>query len=487
MARLALGAALSSIILLGLRLDLSRVVSLGDSEALYLAFGLHPQATYLHHPGLIGWIAQLLGAGATPRAVHTLTAVGATLLPWAGVLAARACGSTFNAALRTYFALAFIPELSVGSFAFAPNLPFCFSWLAALGCAGLALRLPAGHIGTLLAWSSAGAAVAASCLSMTSGWLLFVSVLVACLVRPDRTRLLTLGPWTALGLFAILLSPVVASWFAFGINVRFDWTPVWGESLLTLARPIASITPPFLVAAVLVARTLSRRGGLGPVDRLLASSLLVPLIPQVLLALFAGDSLGDLGWLAPAYLTLALQAARIAPLPRHLSRSCVGLGAALVVASWAWLRTDMPLLVGQALGGYEPLHDASNDFYAWGPGRVLLEDAVEASQQRTGQLPVVVGPHWALCAQAEVALHGRVPVACDSAELDDYDRWAGAAAWSRASTLVFVTDSRFHADPPETFYGWTLVSVHEAPLERFGQEVRHISVSEFDREATAGR
>ena len=35
--------------------------------------------------------------------------------------------------------------------------------------------------------------------------------------------------------------------------------------------------------------------------------------------------------------------------------------------------------------------------------------------------------------------------------------------------------------------GWTLVSVHETPLERFGQEVRHISVSEFDREATAAR
>jgi len=262
---------------------------------------------------------------------------------------------------------------------------------------------------------------------------------------------------------------------------------VWGESLLTLARPIASITPPFLVAGVLVARTLSKRGERGPVDRLLVASLLVPLLPQALMALFAGAALGDLGWLTPAYLTLALQAARIQPLARHLTRSCVGLGAALVVASWAWLRTDLPLLVGQTLGGYEPLHDASNDFYAWGPARVLVEDAVEASQQRTGQLPVVVGPHWAVCAQAEIALHGRVPVACDSAELDDYDRWASSPAWSGASTLVFVTDSRFHTDPPETFYGWTLISVYEAPLERFGQEVRHISVSEFDREATAVR
>ncbi|HKO93723.1 MAG TPA: hypothetical protein VJU61_21365, partial [Polyangiaceae bacterium] len=101
---------------------------------------------------------------------------------------------------------------------------------------------------------------------------------------------------------------------------------------------------------------------------------------------------------------------------------------------------------------------------------------------------LVVGPHWAVCAQAEVALAGQTHVGCDTSQLDDYDRWSNPASWPDAETIVFVTDSRFSDVPPETLYGRQALATHETAIERFGRSVRRITVVEFDRaEANAQR
>jgi hypothetical protein len=178
------------------------------------------------------------------------------------------------------------------------------------------------------------------------------------------------------------------------------------------------------------------------------------------------------------------------PLRRSLGWTCLATGYGVAFLGWFWLRTSLPVTVGQWLGGYDPALDPSNDFYAWGPGKQLLEEAVQSARERTGQMPIVVGPRWNVCAQAEVALAGHVHVGCDSAEHDDYDLWSDPAIWSSAQTLLFVTDSRFHRSPPEFFHGRAAVAVHRTVVERFGQTVRSVSVSEFDREedtARAGR
>src|SRR5690606_12974829 len=94
--RRSLGLALAlSLGLLALRLDLARTLGFGDAEALYVAYSLHPQPAYLDHPGLVGWIAGLWGGAGppSPRRVHVLTAVLATLFPWLGVLTARILGA----------------------------------------------------------------------------------------------------------------------------------------------------------------------------------------------------------------------------------------------------------------------------------------------------------------------------------------------------------------------------------------------------------
>jgi hypothetical protein len=170
-----------------------------------------------------------------------------------------------------------------------------------------------------------------------------------------------------------------------------------------------------------------------------------------------------------------------------LAQSCVGLGATLALLGWCWLRTDLPFLCGQLLGVDQPTWDTTNDLYAWGPGRPLLQAVVNGARERTGHEPLVVGPHWAVCAQAEVALQGRVAVGCDSAELDDYDRWLPANRWSEAETIVLVTDSRFAETAPDTLYGRPQVAVHEAEVKRFGRVVRHIIIAEFDRDEANAR
>jgi hypothetical protein len=92
-----------------------------------------------------------------------------------------------------------------------------------------------------------------------------------------------------------------------------------------------------------------------------------------------------------------------------------------------------------------------------------------------------------VCAQADVTLAGSVHVGCDSIELDDYDDWSHPSTWSSANTILFVTDTRFHGKPPETFEGRPAVGVHQTSVERFGMSVREISVTEFDREEATAR
>lgn len=471
-------AVFTSLCLLGLRLDLARVLGLGDAEALFLAYGLHPQPVYLDHPGLIGWLARVLGPAAAPLVVHVWTALAATALPWVGALTARACGANAGASLRTFFALALLPELSLGSSAFTPEVPFAFFWLAALGCAGWALRAAPASFVTLLATLGAGLAAALCCLSKSAGWLLVLCLGCVWLSKGQAERRRTLAPWAAVLVVAILVSPLLSWWREHGLTL--SWAPLSASQALALVlRPLVGATPPFLIAGALVAADLLAGPRHSPVDRLLRMFLMLPLLPLLVLALGFG---GDPQWLTPAYLTLAVELSRCESLPRRLLQSCAALGVALALAGWSWLRTDVAFASAQLLGVEAPAWDSSSDLFAWGPARPLLVSVVQGARERTGRPPLVVGPHWAVCAQAEVALAGRIAVGCDSAQLDDYDYWAPVPSWPDAETIILVTDSRFASAVPDTLYGRPLVAVHDAEVKRSGRVVRHVLIAEFDRD-----
>jgi hypothetical protein len=478
-------AIVTSVLLCTLRLDLTRSVGFGDSEALFVAYRFHPQPAYMDYPGLIGWIARQLAPD--PGVVHHVTTVAATALPWAGVLAAWASGVPRGDALRVYFPLALLPALSIGSFAFTPDLPLAYAWLIALACSAFVLRQPIGSFGVLLVSIAGGVAAALACLAKASGWMLALCLLCTSLGRAERARFRSIAPWAAGGMFAILSSPLLTYWWRRGLNVHIDPDLSLQHATLMIARPLLSLTPPFAVAAALIARDLLSTERREPLDRALRYHLLLPLLPLALLSVCTG---AESDWLTPAYLALSLHVARLPPLRRSLGWTCVGTGYGVAFLGWCWLRTTLPLTTGQWLGGYDPAVDTSNDFFAWGPGKELLEEAVRSARDRTGQTPIVVGPSWNVCAQAEVALAGQVHVGCDSLERDDYDLWSDAALWTSAQTVLFITDSRYHRSPPESFYGRSAVAVHRAVVERFGQTVRALSVSEFERDedtASVGR
>jgi dolichyl-phosphate-mannose-protein mannosyltransferase len=482
-------ALLTSLLLLGLRLDLARVVGFGDAEALYVVYSLHPQPGYLDHPGLVGWIAGLLGSRGppSPLRVHVFTAILATLVPWLGVLTARVLGSERGRLLHVYFALALLPELAIGLFALTPDLPLAIAWLGTLAAAAYALTRPAGDLRVLLAYLAVGAGAAVACLAKASGALLALGVF-ACALRPSELRRWrTLGPWAALLVFGIVGEPLLSWEVEQGFPMlrhRLITTPgEAGPSLLTLARLLTGqllyVTPPFLVGAWLVARDLFRKEHGGARERLLQLTALSAFVPLVLLCLYS--PVAEPHWLGPAYLGLALYVGRSHAVQRWLRLCCCIVGLAMVTLGWAWVRTDLPVRVGDLLGGYEPRYDPSNDLYAWKSGGALLEDAVQQARKRTGRTPTVVGPHWVVCAQAELALRGEVPVGCDSPIDDDYDRWLPRQRWAGAATILFVSDSRFDAGTPFTLSEHELVSRHEVEVRRGGRLVRTISVLELDR------
>jgi hypothetical protein len=475
-------AIVTTLFLAVLRLDIARHVGFGDGEALFVAQGFHPQPAYVNYPGLIGWIARWIAPD--PETIHLVTTIAATALPWAGVLTARASGATRAASLRTYFPLALLPALSIGTFAFTPDLPLAYSWLLSLACSGYVLRQPMTSFGALLGSVGAGVGAALASLSKASGWLLAACLLWTYLGRTERARFRNIAPWAACGMFAILTAPLLTFWWRRGIGIALHPELSLEHAALMLARPLLSMTPPFLVCAALVAYDLLRSRREPVIDRALRHQLLLPLVPLAVLATCTG---AEADWLTPAYLTLSLHLARMQPLRPSLRWTSIGTGYGVAFLGWCWLRTSLPFTAGQWLGGYDAALDTSNDFYAWGPGKALLDQAVASAHERTGQLPIVIGPSWAVCAQAEVALGGQVHVGCDTQERDDYDLWSDPALWNSTQTLLLVTDTRFHRTPPESFVGRDVVAVHRAIVERFGRAVRAVSVSEFDRDEGTAR
>jgi len=77
-----LAAVVTSVVLFGLRLDLSRLLGLGDGEALFFAYGLHPQPVYLNHPGLIGWLARCFGGAGRARWRRSRPAAATPIARW---------------------------------------------------------------------------------------------------------------------------------------------------------------------------------------------------------------------------------------------------------------------------------------------------------------------------------------------------------------------------------------------------------------------
>ncbi len=486
-------AVVASSALLLLRLQIATGTGFGDAEALYATYALHPQPAYLDHPGLIGLVARLIGGGGapSPRAAHVVTSIAATLLPWVGGFAARAAGAPWRRALLVVIALALAPEIAIGLYALTPDLPLAFAWLGAIGLYAAALRAEPRSFRALASTLGVGALVGVACLSQATGVLLGVAILGASLTRGARARWRTPAPWLAAALACLLVAPLVV------YEQRLGWPMLRHRLVATqthagislrnlgalLGGQLAYVTPPFLFAAGLLAVDLWRKRRDDDVSRLLWLATLVPALVLVPLCLWS--RVAEPHWLAPMYLALAVHLARSDAVGKRLAKASAITGAVVVALTWAMVKT--PLMV-RALGShYHPRYDLVNDLYAWKPGKALLEDAVRGVMTDTHRLPVVIGPHWTVCAQAAAALDGRAPVGCNGPIRDDFDGWLPRAKWIDAPEILYVTDDRFPAiDPAKELPGRSVGAALKIEVRRGGRVVRTIRILRLDKTTGVG-
>ncbi|CAN5524689.1 hypothetical protein BH09MYX1_BH09MYX1_43080 [soil metagenome] len=353
-----------SAVLLAVRFYAANTIGFGDSEALYITYGLHPQPAYLDHPGLIGtFAAALRGDGAPPpEDVHRISAVLATMAPWIVSIVAKALGATPRASYVAAIICACAPVLGIGLFAFTPDLLLFFAWLATIGLAASAIDTPLWKPGTskknappparLAAYAlGAGlfAGIAAS--SKVTGLLLFPALAWAYASSPIKR-----SPWPWLGLaFGLLpLWPIVGWEMGHGfpmLHHRFIGTQgAAGFSFRNLGALLGGqllyVSPLLAVVAFFVARDLVRRRNEDPISGLLFRFFVVTIIPLAVLALWS--RVAEPHWLTPALLVLPLHGARklvpfgddTQPLAARWKKLTIGataLGLAMIAAVYVWI------------------------------------------------------------------------------------------------------------------------------------------------------
>jgi hypothetical protein len=480
--RLVRWALITSLGLLTLRLGLAEKLGFGDAEALYAAYALHPQPVYLDHPGLIGHVARFIGRGGapSPAAAHMFTALGATLVPWLGCLAARAAGASWAGALRTLLALALVPELAIGLYALTPALPLAAAWLGALALAARAVAADPKSLLALGLTLGAGVLVGVAFMAHVSGALLGLGLVAASLSRPLRARWRTFAPWGAVIVSAILAVPVVAWEARRGwpmLTHRFFTTQFdAGVSLRNLAALLGGqllyVTPAFLLGAWIALRGLNRRRDADPLSALLFWTCALP--GAALALLCAWSRVAEPHWLGPAYLGLAIEYGRSGGASRRLSLTAALSGAAIALLAWFVVATPVVArIAGRAL---PPRYDITNDLYAWKDAAPLLERALSEAASASGRSPVVVGPHWIVCAQLAAVLGAGAPVGCNGPQRDDFDDWLPRSRWIGAPVIVFVTDSRFDLDPKTVFAHRRVDGAFRLDVRRDGRVVRTLRV-----------
>lgn len=492
--RLAVGLSLA---LLALRLNTAHGLGFGDSEALYASYALHPQASYLDHPGLIGYLMRLLGGGKapSPELAHAVSSVVATLVPWLGAVAARATGVAWDRALRTMLGLALVPELSIGLFGVSPDLPLAALWLAALALAAHLTRLELEQSsGAKTLWPSLalGVVLGLGVLAKVSMVLLAAALLAFSLTPRMRPIWRGAGPWAGLACAAILVLPLVLWESSRGMPMlEHRLVTTQSEAGFSLRNVTALlggqllyVTPPFLLAAYHLARHVHRQRTQDEVARLLWLAAMVPALPLILLCLWSTRA--EPHWVAPAYLSLAIQAARADVVSPRLAKVCLSTGAALTLLIWSAVKTDAYVRLatssfGRMFGQYRPRYDLTNDLYAWGPGRQLLRDALGRAVVDSRRLPVVVGaPHWMICAQAQAAVQNQVPVGCLTPYPTDFDGWSPREKWQQAPVVLLVEDSRYPVDWAGLLVDRRLVESSQTRIRRAGVVVRVIRVLRLD-------
>lgn len=459
-------------------------VGFGDSEALYASYALHPQPAYLDHPGLVGWLARLLGHGSapTPMAAHAWGTLIATSVPWLAAAAARAFGAAWDNAGKAGLVLAVVPETAVGLFAMTPDSLLCPLWLLSLSFAARGSRdrdTVTGATCLLLAGALAGVAATAK----VSGALLWLSL--ALYFASQRQR--SVWAWAGLGCGALVALPVALFEWRMGfpmfthrlVSTQTDaGISMRNLGMLTLGQ-LAYLSPLVAWAACITFRRLYRARR-SDEARLLWIACVVPGIVLVPLCLWS--RVAEPHWMAPALLSPLLFFARDPQVIRAHLRKWAGI-LAFVCTLGAHIWVLVPI-GARFVPERDMRFDIANELYGWPLAIAALQRHTAEKQGETRGDVVVVGPHWTICAQAHAALGRGIPVGC-LAPGADFERWQPRSTWQNAERLVWISDRRFDVDPARLFPERHTVHDERVPIIRAGREVRTFRIVVLERKAVA--
>jgi hypothetical protein len=466
-------------------------VGFGDSEALYACYALHPQPAYLDHPGFVGLLARILGAGRapTPETAHLATTALAAIVPWIVALACVACGAAPRRAFAAALVVAVVPEIAIGLFALTPDLPLALSWTGALACAAIALRAPPRSWRALLGFAAAGVLAGVAVASKASGALLPLALAATYASAPARAHARSIAPWAGLVACAIVALPLARFEAQTGWPMlRHRLVDTQADAGITLRNIGALIAGQLLYLSPMVAAMAGMAGAAafrqrkdGAIGRLLFFASVLP--AAVLVPLCLWSRVAEPHWLAPAFLALPLVAARSAPgiFSRRLVGIALATSAALVAGVYAWVL--LPASPGAAPAAYDARIDIANELYGW-------PDVIRGVRAEIAGTPTVafgdvavVGPHWVICAQLEAALEREVPVGCNTRVPDDFDAWWPRSRWRDADTILWVSDTRF--GPPPAMPWHTSLGTRTVAIERGGRVVRTFTITTLSRRGQA--
>lgn len=446
---------LLTIFLTGARLLAAKTVGFGDSEALYASYAFYPQAAYLDHPGLIGLVAQTIGAGhaPSPSDAHLFTTTLSMFTPWLGFAAARAYGQSRRAACITGIALTVAPEMAVGLFAMTPDLLLAPLWLASLALAISGVRArAAGETGSrvAVAFVFAGLLAGIATSAKVSGICLMLSLAIVYARTKKEAR--TPWAWVGLAIGCIVLVPIVKYETTHGFPMlrhRFVTTqrggPEAGRAATAIFGQLVYVSPVFCILAIVIGRRLFLARKQDTATSVLATNMLTSLAVLVPVSIFARTA--EPHWLAPVYLPIAIYAGTQDPI--RFARKGAYLATAMSAFVYAWVLSSSMA----KLWPIDPKADITNELFGWQSTLTSVQDTVEAARTPLDANDVVVvGLHWTVCGQLRAGLPRSIDVGCMTHGGDDWDTWLPRDTWMKRGTVILVTTDKLGMDRPEELF-----------------------------------
>jgi 4-amino-4-deoxy-L-arabinose transferase-like glycosyltransferase len=468
------------------------LLTLSVDEAHYVLYAALPDWSYFDHPPLVGWIQWPLVALGAPDSIIRLIP---QLLWLAACLLVREFAFSLYDRQPERLAQAGVGRESVGLWAIAlvllapvmhvlavGLLPDSLLMVLVLLLMQVTLRLippthsqnqcahPPGRRTEWLTWFSLGLLLGLAGLSKYTAVLPALAVIVTLLAGRGLRVLLTPGPWLAVLVALLLISPVLIwnaqhEWISFIYQLKHGSGGTWHARRLAAFAGIQLVAygPLLVLGAYLATRQLIQNK-----QWQLAVLLLFFFIPFLVTGLMSGGGGSLPHWTAPAWLAitpfaaLALaerwasgRKALILAFIRAQAVICLIAFAALFFVGIPGLSADHPLVRKNPLA----------DLWGWDEAGLKARELARAHH-----LPSLSVRNWTL--GSRLAWYARpLPVHVLDTRFDQFDLWFGQIPPGTDS--LFVNWSQVKFDLPTKageFAGCQLIGTYEA--KRFS---RHVS------------